>query len=189
MSLVKQHRAPSTLIDILQQCKDALDAMGAFMPTSIGKAYLSEGAGSYPRVVFVPEAGRGKVGPPHEIGNAASVTHTCEVHVRAMESGEDVARFRAAYALGDLVIDLVQTAATGRIEWGSYSDGSPTDTDAYGAEVVISFSYKRDVPHSAVRWGLAQALADTSDPMPVPPPGTLAGGIEIDPTTTPNPDP
>jgi hypothetical protein len=185
MPLVKQHRNPSTLIDILKQCKGALDAMGTFMPTSIGKAFLSEGTGSAPRVVFVPESGPGRIGPPREMGMAASVTHTCKLYVRGRESGDDTTRFEETYALADLVIDLVATAAPGRIEWVSYTDGSPTDTNAYGAEVVGAFTYRRDVAHSAARWGLPQALSDLTALQAQPPPGDPAGGLTVEPTTVP----
>ncbi len=185
MPLVKQRRNPSTLIDILKQCKDALDAMGTFMPTDIGKAFLSQGAGSAPRVVFVPESGPGRIGPPRELGMAASVSHSCAVYVRGRESGDDTTRFEEAYALADLVIDLVQTAATGRIEWQGFTDGSPTPTDAYGAEVVGTFLYRRDVAHSATRWGLPQALSDLTGVQAQPPPGIAAGGVTITPTTIP----
>jgi hypothetical protein len=188
MTIARQRTKPSTLIDILKQAKDALDAMGRFMPTSIGKAYLAEGAGSSPRVVFVPESGNGRVESPQEMGHAAKIVHTCTVHVRGRESGDDVERFREAYDLADLVIDLVQTAGTGRIIWGEYSDGSPTDTDAgYGVEIVIGFSYWRDLRHDATRWGLPAAADDTDAAFPQPPPGTPAGGITITPTTEPQP--
>lgn len=189
MTFKTQHARASNLIDVLKQCVGALDAMGVYMPTMIGKAYLSEGAGSAPRVVFVPEDGGGKIGPPRELGNAASVFHACRAHVRGREGNagivSDVERSREVYDLADVVIDLVQTAGTGRIEWGSYADGSPTDTDAFGAEIVLSFTYRRDVGHSVARWSLAAATDDDLGPEPQPPPGEPAGGIDVDPSTVP----
>jgi len=184
--IARQSAPPSTLIDIIGQCVDALDAMGRFMPAMVGKQYLNTGPGSAPRVIFVPEVGPGRVLPPYELGNAASVRHTCQIYIRASESGDDISRFRDVYELSDLVIDLVQTAGTGRIEWGDYGDGSPTDVDAYGAEIVISFAYRRDVRHNALRWGLPSATADTSENTPSPPPGVPAGGVIVIPRTKPS---
>lgn len=185
MALVKQHANPSTLIDVLQQCKEALDAIGTFLPVMIGRQYLKTGPGSAPRVVFVPEYGGGSIETPQEMGMSAKVVHSCTVQVRAAESGDDLQRFRDAYALADLVIDLVRTAGTGRVEFKNYDDGSPTDTEAYGVEIVFVFTYRRDVPHSAARWGLPRALTDGLGVQPQPPPGIPAGGLTITPDVEP----
>lgn len=176
---------PSTLADLIGQVKDAFDAMGDSTPIMVGSQFLKElGVGSAPRVVFVPEP-KGKIGPPIEMGNAASVTHSCDVFVRASESGDDIARLVAAYALSDLVIDCIQTGGTGRVEWGDYADDSPTDVDAYGADIALSFTYKRDVLHSPALWSLPAPGADTSGAIPHPPPGVPASSVGIRPTTTP----
>lgn len=164
-----QPNPPSTLIDVISQVRELLDAIGDATPVLVGKAHEKHGVGSSPRVLFLPESGSGKVGPPIEIGNAASVTHTCTVKARAKESGDDETRLLAAYALSDFLIDAISTAGSGRITWGSYGDGSPTDTDAFGAEIVFEFSYRRDVMHSAKRW----------------PVGKPAGGIEVEAETVP----
>lgn len=185
MPLAVQHASPSTLVDVLKQCIEALDAMGQFLPVLVGRQYLTTGAGSAPRVVFVPEYGGGSLEPPMELGMAARVAHACTVYVRGRESGGDVDRFRETYELADLVVDLVQTAGTGRIEWKSYEDGSPTDTEAFGAEVVFAFVFRRDIPHSAARWGLPMALTDAAKMQPQPPPGIPAEGVTITPTTIP----
>lgn len=186
MTVAVQHRTPSSLIDIVAQCQEAIDAMATTVSVQIGKAYLKDfGVGTPPKVLFVPEIGPGKIEPPLELGHAARVAHTCNVYVRGRESGDDVERFKSAYDLADLVIDLVQTAGTGRIEWGSFTDDSPTDTDAFGVDVALSFTFRRDVPHSAARWGLPMSLADLTAQQPQPPPGIPASGVTIDPVTEP----
>lgn len=184
MTFRAQKAKASTLIDILKQIKGALDAMGIYLPTLIGKAYESEGVGSAPRVIFIPDES-GKLGPPRELGNAASVTHGSRVLVRGRESGDDTERSKEVYALADIVIGLIQIAGTGRIEWGKYEDASPTNTDAFGAEIRLTFTYRRDVAHNDARWRLAPAEDDTSAAEPQPPPGEIAGGIEIDAQTVP----
>lgn len=165
---------PSTLAVVLGQVVDAFQAIGDATPIMIGKKYLDDfGVGSAPRVVFVPEV-RGKIGPPIEMGNPCSIAHSCNVLVRGAEDGSDLGRFDAAYALGDLVIDLIATAATGRLEWGDFVDDSPTPVDAYGADLALSFTYTRDVRHNARRWALPAAAADTSPAQPLVPPGIVA---------------
>ncbi len=180
------HANPSTLTTVIGQVKDAFEAMGNATPILIGKKYLDDfGVGSAPRVLFVPEAGGGKVGPPIEMGNAASVIHSCNVFVRAEESGDDVGRFDRAYALGDLVIDCIHTAAPGRVEFGSFEDDSPTDADAYGADLAFSFLYARDVRHDTARWSLPAADDDTSAVQPAIPPGQPGTVDSVDVTVDP----
>lgn len=181
MPLVEQGFAlPSTLADLIGQVKDAFDAMGDATPIMVGRQYLRPGAGSAPRVVFVPEQG-GRLGDPQELGSAASNSHGCEVRVRAPESGDDIERYRAAYLLGDRVVDCIATAGTGRIEWRNYEDRdeSPVDVDAgFGAGVAFSFVYTRDVRHDPTRWALPPATDDTSAAVPLVPPGEPADGVE-----------
>lgn len=185
MTLVRQNAPPSTLADVIGQVKDAFGAMGDATPIEVGAKFLEDlGVGSAPRVVFVPEA-KGKIGAPQEMGGPASIAHGCDIYVRGAESGDDIERFRAAYALGDKVISCVATAAPGRIEWGSYEDGSPTDADAFGAELLLSFSYTRDVWHSPPRWGLSAATADSAAAQPAVPPGGPGTIDSIDVTTEP----
>lgn len=185
--IVDQQTRPSTLIDLITQVKQAFSLMGDATPILVGKAYKDQrGAGSPPRVVFVPDSGAGKIEGPYEMGNAARMTHTCEVSVRAKESGDDFDRFKAAYALFDLVIDCLVTGAPGRIEWTGFTDTSPANNDAgYGVELTATFGYKRDVWHSAKRWALPSAGSDTSAPVAHPPPGTQPAGVIIIPTVTP----
>ncbi len=186
MTLELQHAVPSTIADLIGQCVDAINDMASDVMPQVGKGYLEHlGVGSSPRIVFVPEVGSGKVEPPYELGNAARVFHSCNVFVRGRESGDDIDRFKNAYELSDLVIDLIQTAGTGRIDWGTYNDDSPTDTDAYGADIALTFTFRRDVPHSSIRWGLTAPLSDLTAQRPQPPPGVPADGITIDPATVP----
>lgn len=185
MALTDQgHGDPSTLADVIGQIKDAFDAMGDATPILIGKQYLVQGVGSGPRVVFVPER-RGRGGDPLELGSAVSVTHSCDVLVRGPEEGDDLERFRATYRLADRVMDCIATAATGRLEWGGYGDDSPTDVDAYGAEIAFSFTYTRDVRHDAARWALAPATVAATDPVPLVPPGEPAATVTTTITTVP----
>ena len=184
------YRPPSTLTDVLRQVIEALSLMANATPPMVGAQYLEwDGVGAPTRIVFVPEpAGPGKVGPPLEMGNAASVTHTCNVSVRAPESGDDLGRYDAVYALADLTIDLIQTAATGRIEWGQWVGDSPSNVDGPGAGIAFSFTYQRDVRHSAARWTLPAAASNALPPEPAPPPGEPEGGsptftVTVTPTT------
>ncbi len=190
MPIIRAHAKPSTLADVIKQVRDAFDRMKEFPPGIVmcGKAYKGDrGPGSSPTVLFIPEFGRGKIESPYQMGEAgARVDHTCEVRIRGKESGDDFDRLTDAYNLMDLVIDCLAVACSGRIEWGDFSDDSPTDTDAgYGVELVFSFTYKRDVWHDARRWALPPADADTEDDGAHPPPGTIADGNTIVPTTTP----
>ena len=186
MPALAVHRsAPSTLADVIRQVVDAFDAMGDATPILVGADYLEGlGTGSPPRILFVPEK-RGKIGPPAALGMAASITHSCDVYVRAAESGGDVDRLQAAYELGDRVISCIATAATGRLEWGSFVDDSPSDVDGFGADLAFAFTYTRGVRHDAKRWTLPAATADSGGISPQPPPG-LAGEVDsIDVTTAP----
>jgi len=182
--IAANNAAPSTLADVIQQVKEAFALVGDATPIMIGKKYLDEGVGNPPRVVFVPEAS-GKVGPPIEMGSACSITHACDVFVRGVESGDDVARFNAAYVIGDRVLGFLAIAAAGRIEFGDYGDGSPTDSDAFGAELTLSFKYSRDVRHDARRWALAPASPDTSPFPAIPPQGELADQVELEVSADP----
>lgn len=183
--VVVDNARPSTLADVIGQVREAFAAMGDATPILVGKAYLPMGVGSGPRVVFVPEPS-GRIGEGIELGDACTVVHSCDVHVRATESGEDLDRFQAAYALGDRVLALLAVAAAGRIEWGAFVDDSPADVDAFGADLSYSFSYARAVRHDAARWTLPASDADTSDATPGVPPGQLGTIGSVAATTTPS---
>lgn len=180
-------RPPSTLADVLRQVTEALSLMADATPVMIGDRYLEQnGVGGPPRVVFFPEpAGPGRVMPPIEMGNAASVMHSCNVFVRAAEGGDDLTRYEAAYALADAVIDLVSTAASGRVEWGTWLGDPPSKVDGPGADVAFSFTFRRDVQHNAARWALPPATNNTAAPNPVPPPGVAASDAAVNVAVTP----
>lgn len=184
---------PSTLGDLIVQVKQAFSKMGDNTPIMVGKGYRTKNKesqtniGSAPRVVFAPEAlpGSGKIEPPQEMGKAASMVHSCVVYVRAKESGDDLERWRATYALADRVISCIQVAGTGRVEWLTLEDGSPIDSDGFGAELAFGFTFRRDIWHDAARWALPPADASDTTLKPHPPPGQPADSVVIAPTTTP----
>jgi len=183
MTLAVQNAVGSTLAAVIGQVIDAFADMGDATPIMVGKLYL-ERVGSAPRIVFVPEPA-GKVGPPRELGYSASIAHGCDVYIRGAESGDDLHRFDEAYRLERIVIDCVNTAATGSIEWGARSDNSPTDADAFGAEVKLSFTFTTDVPHDERRWALPAASADASLRRVGVPPGVPGTVDSVDVTTVP----
>ncbi len=185
MGVARTYGNPSTLAGVLRQVRDLFAASGDATPIAIGKQYLSSfGVGSAPRVLFVPEP-RGAVGPAIEIGNAASMTHSCTAYVRGAESGDDFGRFDAAYALCDKTISSIRRVAAGHLEFGDMNDGSPTDANAYGADVVFAFTYQRDVRHDEAIMSVPSAALDTTPPRPIIPPGIAADGFEIIPTVSP----
>src|ERR1044071_8343306 len=191
--IVAQIAKPSSLVDLIVQVKQAFDKMGDTTTFMVGKAYVAKnkdgqtGIGNAPRVVFVPEGipGSSKIDAPQEMGMAASMVHSCLVYVRAKESGEDLERWKATYTLADRVIDCIEVAGTGRVEWLTVEDGSPIDSDGFGAELVIGFTYRRDIEHDPKRWALPPADEESAAAKPHPPPGVPAGGVTIVPTTTP----
>jgi hypothetical protein len=188
--IAEQLANPSTLGDLIYQVKQAFSKMGDATPILVGKGYRTgnkqgqTNVGSAPRVVFAPEAGAGKINPPQEMGMAGSMVHSCIVYVRAKESGDDLERWKAVYILADRVIDCIQVAGTGRVEWLTLDDGSPIDSDGFGVELVFGFTYRRDIAHDPARWSLPAAGADDSARKPHPPPGIPATTVTIDPVTT-----
>lgn len=185
MSITANNSAPSTLAAVIGQVKDAFDAMGDATPVMVGEQYLAAGVGTYPRVVFVPEDGAGKIAAPHQAGYAARMVHSCSVYCRAAESGEDIDRHAAVYALADLVIGCLAVACSGRIEWGALVNDSPTKVDVFGAGLKFAFTFARDVQHSAARWALPPATQSNETAIAHPPPGIAAAAVTITPTATP----
>jgi hypothetical protein len=183
--LPANYSTPSTLAAVIGQVKDAFDEMGNATPIMVGATYLERGAGIGSRVVFVPEDKPGKLLPPVKMGYAARMVHSCSVYCRAPETGDDITRLADVYALADLVISCVEAAGTGRIEWGETTNDCPTDVDAFGAGLKFSFTFSRDVPHSAARWSLPAATSNNDLPEPHPPPGTPAAAVTVTPTTRP----
>ena len=65
------------LVGEINNMIDAFAELGDATPILVGKHYLEHfGAGFGPRVLFVPEAGAGRIEKPINIGNAASVVHS-----------------------------------------------------------------------------------------------------------------
>lgn len=177
---------PSTLADVIGQVRDAFDAMGDATPIMIGAQYEAQGVGEPPRVVFVPEKGPGKIGPARELGYVARMTHSCRVTVRGVESGDDIERMRATYALLDRVVACLRRAGDAAVEFGSVKDDSPTDSDAFGAGLSVEFTYARDIPRDPDREALPPATADTSS-RAVPPAAALSEGGTVTLAVTPTP--
>ena len=145
---------PSMLSAVLMQVRDAFDAMGDATIVQVGARFREGfGAGGPLRVLFVPEV-RGSVDDPIEMGDAASLRHGCDIFLRAeIESTDDYRRFDPVVILAALVIDLVHTAAPGRITWGECSDDSPVSTDTgMGAGLAMHFEYRHELRHDARRW-------------------------------------
>lgn len=193
--LPKQNAAPSNLTAVLQQVTDAFQAMGNATPIMVGAHYLENfGAGSGPRVLFVPERGDGAMGPPHEMGNAASMTHSCAAYIRDDETQGDVVRFNPCYELSDLVASCISSACTGRLKWGKAADDSPvTAPSGFGAGIAWSFTFTRDIRHGAR--GRLPAAGTNAAPKSLQPPDNRDGlgaepgenGVVTDltPTVTP----
>jgi hypothetical protein len=183
--VARSYKLPSTLWGIIGQVKDAFSAMGDATPIMIGKAYAEQnGVGSGPRVLFLPEH-RGRVGEPFRMGYACSIYHGCEVRVRAAENADDLARFDNVAPLTDRVLDCIATAGTGHITWNDYEPNPPTANDAFGAEIIFTFTYRRDVRHDEARWALPPATLDTDAPIPIQPPGEAATDLTLDTTVIP----
>lgn len=139
----------STIGDLFRLVGAAFNALGDGTPLLIGRKYLAEfGAGSAPRVLFVPEE-QGRLGRPTRLnaGELASYTHGCQVYVRGAESGDDAGRFDAVYALADRVINALKWCDPAHVvlEPGNPRDASPLPDDAYGADVVFSFVFIRPI--------------------------------------------
>lgn len=170
MTVATQNAAPSTLDAVLAQVRDAFSAMADATTIMVGKQYLEQTIGAPPRVLFVPEQ-KGQLGPPLELGDAASIVHSCDVYIRAADTDDDLDRFAAAYALMKRVMGCLAVAATGRIVWGSFDDESPTDAPAYGCDLAFSFTYTSAVRHDELRWRLDPATADSATWASAIPPG------------------
>lgn len=162
--------APSTLEEVIDGVRDLFDRVGDATPIQVGKAYLEQfGVGSAPRVLFVPED-EGSIEGSLWIGSVAAVAHGCTVYLRGAESGADGSRFKAARALGDRVLNCLKICASGRFKGGKTRDASPTDVDAYGADVLMTFTYRRDVPRDEALWNLlALATVNTPPTSPINP--------------------
>lgn len=180
----------SPLSDVFRCVQSIFLDIGNMTPVLIGKKHINAfGMGSGPKVIFVPDPrGKGSEVPTGMggVGYVAGVAHQCDVYVRAAEDGSDVGRFDAVYALADLVINCLERAARGRIDIDfAMADSSPTDVDAYGADLSFKFTYVRGVQRNPRVWALPPNPIAPSPPDINRPPGTPASVVEADYTVTP----
>lgn len=184
------HTNPSSpLSDVLRCIVDIFSGIGDATPLEVGKGYLDRGIGIGPRVVFVPDPrGKGAEVPTGMggTGYVAGVAHSCDVYVRGAEDVTDIGRFDAAYALADRVINAIQRAARGRVEFDfSVSDASPLAIDAFGADLNFKFTYIRAVQRDQAIWALPANPIAASPPDINRPPGTPASTVATVYTVTP----
>lgn len=174
--------ASSRLSDVLREVQAIFSVIGDATPIMVGRQYVAgRGIGSAPRVVFVPHA-KGSWGPVNEInsGHVAGIKSGCNVYVRGVESGDDLGRMDAAEDLAARVLSALRAAAPGRIEGGDFEDDSPTDADAYGADIALTFSYARGVPvDTAIRAAARQRAISpgVSPPDPDRPNGSTSKNL------------
>jgi hypothetical protein len=196
--LATSNAPASTLTTVLGQVRDAFDAIGDATTIQIGARYLEGfGMGNGPKVLFVPEApgSGGAMAGAFSLGATASQIHGCNVYVRATEeTADDLERFDQLYALTDRVVDLIETAGSGRLAWGPCSDDSPLRTSSgAGCGLGFSFTYRRDIGHDVKRWRgplrdatgailttTLTAPADTSaKTLPTSPAATRSDGVTV----------
>lgn len=171
-----QKQPISTLDDLIRVVMAVFSAAKDGTPIMVGEAYKSDfGAGSPPRVLFVPEKRPGMLGgaPKVNANYLAGWSHGCTVYVRGAESGEDVGRLDAAYELADRVINAVKGASPGRVVLapGNPDDDSPLPQDAYGADLTFSFSFVRGVAVDPEITRALRTLGSVSPPDPDRPQG------------------
>jgi hypothetical protein len=155
MISVDHTKAPSTLGELIGTIKGMFEQAADKTPIQVGEQYLTASHGTPPKIVFLPEFGNGKLGPPLSLGHAAaSWAHSCEVRVRAKPGLEEENVFCYATSLADKVIAALAVAASGRLEWGAVTQTSPTASNSMGAEITFSFVYRRNVPHWEKLWNL-----------------------------------
>jgi hypothetical protein len=155
MISVDHTKSPSTIGELIGTIKGMFDQAADKTPIQVGEQYLTGNHGTPPKIVFLPEFGVGKLGPPLSLGHAAaSWAHSCEVRVRAKPGIEEENVFAFATELTDKVISALAIASSGRIEWGSVTQTSPTASNSMGAEITFSFIYRRNVPHWEKLWNL-----------------------------------
>jgi hypothetical protein len=141
-------------------------AVGDITPVMTGKSYRGDDKGAIsmvgtgPRVLFIPHT-KGTLGGPFRLNEfAGTLTCGCDVHVRAPESGTDEERFDAAEELLGRVLNCLRCAPS-EVATVTVQDDSPTDVDAFGADLVATFTYARGVDFDDAIWEAARALAST----------------------------
>jgi hypothetical protein len=162
MAAIPTRPPPPTIDTVLGRVVELFAAVADPTPILRGKQYVREfGIGTTPSILFVP-AMRGSIGPAIEMGHVASIKHGCNV----LASTSDAERYLTAYSLTDRAMAALSRAAPGRIAFGEYSDAYPEDfkvPDSYGAVILFSFTFARDV------WKDPQIAALPAAPATVPP--------------------
>lgn len=174
--------AASSLSDVLRCITDIFSGIGDATPILVCKRekLLTSGVGSAPSVTFVPDP-KGTLGdPPMGTGGTGyegGITHGCAVYVRGSEGGGDLGRFDDAYRLADIVVGALSRAARGRWGGGDFADDSPSDADAFGADISFRFTYTRGVQRNAKIWKLPANPVAPSPPQVDKPDGTPSSTI------------
>lgn len=174
----------STLADLIRDVRAVISGAGDTTPLPIGRAFLKTGVGAPPRWVVVPE-GKGKWSSPTRIGaglTVASVTHACKVYIRGAEGATDDSKSDAAYELADRMINALRVVGSSCVEGGDYDNVDPADSASYGAEVILSFRFTRQVARDHKIWNVPATPVSPIDPMR--PAGDSGKSFVLDPTTT-----
>ncbi len=173
MPIRTEHAAPAHLGAVIRAIAESFALAGNATPVLVGEHYASanaRGVGSPPHVILVPEPGGGrcKIAPPLENIYAATHVHTCDVIVRAAESGDDITRLDAAYELSDLLASSVRRICAGRVEFGAPIGNypSPLTSDALGAGLSWSFTFDRGIRGASPIARLAPSTPDTTPARP-----------------------
>jgi hypothetical protein len=179
------NQPPPTLGNVLRAFVYYFLESGDATPIMVGNHYAAErGVGIDARILLVPEVS-GDIGASVDMGHAASLTHACDVHVRAAESGDDVGRYDAAYALFDKAISAVRRTCTGHLELKAYRPSSQSKVDGFGAQVSFTFMWRRDVRKDAAIWAVPSATAEVLARFFPDAPQAVAGTVTIANTTAP----
>lgn len=166
--MAQQQQPTSPLGELLRLFSRILSEDGDATPIQVGKHYLSEfGAGSAPRILFVPSPD-GELGPVPRLNSryVAGFTDICRVYVRAAESGEDIGRLDNVDAMVDRVVNVLKALGAAIIEVGRGrpKDDSPLQVDAYGADKVFEFSYSRGIAEQPAIWRTARRVIQPTAP-------------------------
>jgi hypothetical protein len=168
----------STLADVIRLFQRVYSQLGDGTPIMVGKAFLAEpGPGSPPRIVFVPEDGNGKFGPPLKMGPSyiASRTWTCDVAVRGAE-GDEAGRFEPTWAMAARALTVLKNLDPGHITVypGKVRDDSPLAVGgAGGAGERFYFTYASNIAQDpAVLAAIKACITSISPPNPDQPGGS-----------------
>lgn len=142
----------SNLADAIQRFQRVFSRLADGTAIQIGAQYLHEpGPGHAPKIVLVPDETPGGLGGPEVIGRGFALRweHSCSVHVRAAESGDDADRLAGAYALAERAMVVFKNLDPGHIVLapGGPRDNSPLRVPSgAGAGITFRVTYVRHVP-------------------------------------------